>query len=222
MILRIAKRLAMFLTAACLICLGGGARAGLEEGFRHPPDSAKPWAYWFWINGNITKEGITADLEAMAHVGIGGGLIMEGANPKTMAPEGTVAFASPEWRAMFKHVVAEAGRLGLKVNMNNDAGGCGSGGPWMTPELSMQKLVATNITITGPQAFEGTLAQPAALHEYYRDIKVLAFPAPARGVRASVPKEKILDLTGWMDAAGRLKWEAPAGHWRVMRIGCTT
>jgi hypothetical protein len=222
MILRKALRLAIVLSAALLILPAPGARAGLEESFQHPPESAKPWAYWFWINGNITKEGITADLEAMAHVGIGGVLIMEVANPKTMAPEGTVAFASPEWRALFKHVVAEAGRLGLQVNMNNDAGWCGSGGPWMTPELSTQKLVATNITITGPEAFDGTLAQPAALHEYYRDLKVLAFPAPARGERASVPKEKIVDLTGRMDAAGRLKWEAPAGQWRVMRIGCTT
>ena len=222
LILGKAKRLAMVLTAAFLIIPAPGARASLEEAFRHPPDSAKPWAYWFWINGNISKAGITADLEAMAHVGIGGVLIMEVANPKTMAPAGQVAFASAEWRDMFKHVVAEAGRLGLKVNMNNDAGWCGSGGPWMTPELSMQKLVATNVSVTGPQVFDGTLPQPAALHDYYRDIKVLAFPAPVRGEQASVPKEKILDLTDYMDAAGRLKWDASPGRWRVMRIGCTT
>ena len=40
----------------------------LAKGFAVPPDSAKPWTYWFWINGNITREGITADLEAMARV----------------------------------------------------------------------------------------------------------------------------------------------------------
>ncbi|MEI6782292.1 MAG: glycosyl hydrolase, partial [Verrucomicrobiota bacterium] len=33
----------------------------LVEGFAQPPDSARPWVYWFWINGNISKEGITAD-----------------------------------------------------------------------------------------------------------------------------------------------------------------
>ena len=37
----------------------------LEEGFRAPPDSAKPHTWWHWMNGNITCEGITADLEAM-------------------------------------------------------------------------------------------------------------------------------------------------------------
>src|ERR1017187_8551316 len=212
MSLRKATSLAIILTVALLLFPAPAARASLEATFRQPPDSAKPWAYWFWINGNVTKTGITADLEAMAHVGIGGVLIMEVANPKTMAPAGQVAFASAEWREMFKHVVAEAGRLGLKVNMNNDAGWCGSGGPWMTPELSMQKLVATNVSVTGPQVFDGTLPQPTALHDYYRDIKVLAFPAPVRGERASVPKEKILDLTDRMDKAGRLKWEAPAGR----------
>ena len=41
------------------------AESPLEQGFRQPPDSARPWVYWFWLNGNITREGITADLEAM-------------------------------------------------------------------------------------------------------------------------------------------------------------
>ncbi len=199
-----------------------GARGGLEAAFRHPPKSARPWAYWFWINGNITKAGITADLEAMARVGIGGVLIMEVANTNSMAPDGPVAFASPEWREMFQHVVAEAGRLGLEVNMNNDAGWCGSGGPWVTPELSMQKLTATNVTVSGPQHFEGVLPQPKALLGYYRDVKVLAYPSAAKGRRESVPKEQILDLTGKINAAGTLVWDAPAGQWQVMRLGCTT
>ena len=53
------------------------AEPDLERGFLHPPDAAKPWVYWFWLNGNITREGITADLEAMKRAGIGGVLIME-------------------------------------------------------------------------------------------------------------------------------------------------
>ena len=102
----------------------------LQKSFVTPPDSARPWVYWFWLNGNITREGITADLEAMQHAGIGGVLIME---VDQGAPKGAVAFASPAWRELFKHVCAEADRLGLEVNMNNDAGWCGSGGPWITP-----------------------------------------------------------------------------------------
>jgi hypothetical protein len=44
----------------------------LAERYEQPPESAKPWVYWFWMNGNISKEGITADLEALAENGFGG------------------------------------------------------------------------------------------------------------------------------------------------------
>ena len=129
---------------ACLLLVGSVARGDkspdLQRGFQHPPDSARPWVYWFWLNGNITREGITADLEAMKRVGIGGVLIME---VDQGAPPGPAPFASGPWRKLFKHVCAEADRLGLQVNMNNDAGWCGSGGPWITPDLAMQKIVWT-------------------------------------------------------------------------------
>lgn len=112
------------------ICQGAGSAAELEKGFASPPESTRPWVYWFWLNGNITREGITADLEAMKQAGIGGVLIME---VDQGAPLGPVAFMSPPWRELFKHVVAEAERLGLEVNMNDDAGWNGSGGPWIKP-----------------------------------------------------------------------------------------
>ncbi|MHB9066888.1 MAG: glycosyl hydrolase, partial [Pirellulaceae bacterium] len=95
-------------------------RAGALAGeFTHPPESARPWVYWFWLNGNMTREGITADLEAMKRVGIGGVLIME---VDQGAPIGPIDFMSREWRDLFQHVQHESQRLGLEVNMNNDAG----------------------------------------------------------------------------------------------------
>jgi hypothetical protein len=69
------------------------AEDDLARGFALPPDSARPWVYWFWLNGNITREGITADLEAMKRAGIGGVLIME---VDQGAPKGPVAFMGPE------------------------------------------------------------------------------------------------------------------------------
>ncbi|HLN32126.1 MAG TPA: glycosyl hydrolase [Gemmataceae bacterium] len=103
----------------------------LAKGFQAPPPEARPWVYWFWLDGNITREGITADLEAMKRMGIGGVLIME-VDQRT--PKGPARFGSPTWRELFKHAVSEADRLGLQVNMNNDAGWCGSGGPWVTSD----------------------------------------------------------------------------------------
>jgi hypothetical protein len=44
----------------------------LEASFKNPPDSARIRVYWFWLNGNITRDGITADHEAMKKAGAGG------------------------------------------------------------------------------------------------------------------------------------------------------
>jgi hypothetical protein len=152
----------------------GGSQ--LAESFAHPPESARPWVYWFWANGNVTKEGITADLEAMQRVGIGGVLIMD-VDPAV--PPGPVAFASTQWREIFHFTCAEANRLGLEVNLYNAAGWAGSGGPWITPELSMQKVVWSETAVEGPRHFAEALPNPEAVAGYYQDIAVLAFPAPS-------------------------------------------
>lgn len=221
------------------------AASELEQNFSRPPDSARPWVYWFWLNGNVTREGITADLEAMKRVGIGGVLIME---VDQGAPVGPVDFMSDPWRVLFKHVAAEASRLGLEVNMNNDAGWNGSGGPWIKPELSMQKVVFTEMDVEGPKHVDVALKRPEKVADFYRDIAVLAFPTigayridairvkagydvgggPAAPADAKLPAEmiidrsKIVDLTSKMDKNGRLAWDAPAGKWTVIRFGHTS
>jgi (4-O-methyl)-D-glucuronate---lignin esterase len=148
----------------------------LQRGFLNPPQEAQPWVYWFVSNGNITREGITADLEAMHRVGIRGVLYME---VDQYVPAGPVRFMTPQWRKMIQHAVKEATRLGMTVDMNNDAGWCGSGGPWITPELSMQMVVWSESHHQGPTHFAGKLSQPKTEDEFYRDIAVLAFPTPA-------------------------------------------
>ncbi len=149
----------------------------LEAEFLSPPDDARPWVYWFWLDGNVTRDGISADLEAMKRVGIGGVLIME---VDQGTPPGPVYFMSSEWQAMFKFACEEAERLGLKVNMDNAAGWCGSGGPWITPNLSMQRVVWTEAEIIGGDV-NITLPHPETAYDYYRDIEVLAFPIPPGG-----------------------------------------
>jgi hypothetical protein len=166
----------MFVLALVSLTAGGLPAAPdseLEAHFDHPPGSARPWVYWFWLNGNITSNGITADLEAMKRVGIGGGLIME---VDQGAPVGPMDFMGTPWRELFKHVNAEANRLGLEINMNDDAGWNGSGGPWIKPEQSMQEVTWTETNVAGPLHFEGKLTQPKATAKFYRDIAVQAFP----------------------------------------------
>ena len=230
------------LLALCTSSARGGG-GSIEGNFQRPPDSARPWVYWFWLNGNITKEGITADLEAMRREGIGGVLIME---VDQGAPVGQVDFMGTQWREMFKHAVKEAGRLGLEVNMNDDAGWNGSGGPWITPELSMQKVVWSETPVEGPKRFEGLLPQPETVARFYRDIAVFAVPAVATnrieniqakasyqvgGVAPSaekfppeaiVARGSIKDLTQKLDTSGRLVWDVPQGKWVLLRFGHTS
>lgn len=147
----------------------------LARSFALPPPDARPWVFWFWPDGNMTRTGITADLEAMARVGIGGVLIMEVAHG---TPKGPVEFASPQWRELFGFALTEAKRLGLQVNMNNDAGWTGSAGPWITPELAMQKLTMSETQAAGGKVFDAVLPQPETVKDFYRDVAVLAFPMP--------------------------------------------
>lgn len=223
----------------------------LAAEFAKPPAAARPWVYWFWSDGNLSREGITADLEAMQRAGIGGVLIME---VDFRLPPGPVRFGSPAWRELFKHVVAEAQRLGLEVNMNNDAGWCGSGGPWITPEHAMQKVVWSEKETGGPQRFKGWLPQPPTTAGHYRDIAVLAVPTPpadatpekrlrigeldaktgivSQPVKTSakyadspadavIAADRIIDLTDRMGKDGQLEWHAPEGKWTILRIGYT-
>jgi len=166
----------------------------LESGFLNPPDSARPQSWWHWMNGNITKEGITADLEAMKRIGLGGATIV---NVDCGIPRGPVTFMSPEWREDFKFAVQEANRLGLELCVENCAGWSSSGGPWNTPEHAMQHVTTSELRVTGPANFNAALPQPPAKLGFYRDIAVLAFKAPpveadrTSDAAQSAPKLKI-------------------------------
>jgi (4-O-methyl)-D-glucuronate---lignin esterase len=159
----------------------------LAAGFQSPPPSARPHTWWHWMNGNVTKEGITADLESMQRVGIGGAQIF---NASEGIPPGPVKFNSPEWHEMFSFAVKEADRLGLELCIHNCAGWSSSGGPWNSTEQSMQHVVMTETKVPGDQKFSGTLPQPKTEWNVYHDIAVLAFRAPSEGasMKSAAPK----------------------------------
>ncbi len=196
----------------------------LEENFRRPPESARPWVYWVWMDGNISRKGITADLESMRQAGIGGVIIME---VNVGIPRGPVGFMTPEWRALFKHVVAESERLGLQVTLMAGPGWTGSGGPWVKPEQSMVHIVASDTIMTGPGHFDGTLPKPTrwpaffgdgllppelekAKNEFYRDVTVLAFPTPDGNERITNIDEKALYVRAPYSSQANVKPFLPA------------
>ena len=91
--------------------------------------------------GNVTREGITADLEAMAEAGIGGAILFDaGLGTRWGVPEGTLDFNTPQWYEMVKFAAQEAKRLGLELGIANCSGWANSGGPWNTPYYAMMRV----------------------------------------------------------------------------------
>ncbi|GAB3529601.1 hypothetical protein GCM10027443_09220 [Pontibacter brevis] len=126
------------------------------------------------MNGNVTREGITLDLEAMQRVGVGG---FQNFDAGTGIPEGPVKYLSPEWLELKKHAIREADRLGLEFTMHNCPGWSSSGGPWITPELGMQQLTWSEASVKGGRRIKIALPKPFTNLKHYRDIAVLAYPS---------------------------------------------
>ena len=149
----------------------------LREQFQNPSDEAKPWTFWYWMYGAVSKEGITADLEAMKRAGLGGTYLMpikgihEGAQY-----DGKAQQLTPEWWEMVRFSMEEADRLGLKLGMHICDGFALAGGPWITPKESMQKVVWSDTIVDGGKLNALRLPQPEAYENYYEDIALFALP----------------------------------------------
>ncbi len=156
----------------------------LAAGFIDPPTSAHPQTWWHWMNGNITREGITADLEAMHRIGISEANII---TVYESIPAGPVPVMSPGFFDMVDFAANEAQRLGMTLCMDNCPGWSSSGGPWVTADKSMQFVTASATNVTGPQTFSAKLPQPPTKKDFYGDIAVYAFPTLADEAPIDLP-----------------------------------
>ncbi len=150
----------------------------IEKNFLNPPESAKPWVFWYWMHAAVSKAGITADLEAMKEVGIGGAYLMPIQDTVATIPfQPTVRQLTPGWWEMVRFSMQEAKRLNLKLAMHVSDGFALAGGPWITPDLSMQKLVWSKTYIKNGSKEKIILDQPETNEGYYKDVAVFAYPA---------------------------------------------
>jgi hypothetical protein len=145
--------------------------------FKTPPASVKVHTWWHWISGNITREGITKDLESMKQQGISQATILNvGSWIPVELVEPPVKFNSEEWFGIFKWALQEANRLGINIGVHNCDGWSTSGGPWITPEKSMKQYVWTKTSVEGGKEINVQLEQPQTVQNFYRDVAVVAFP----------------------------------------------
>ncbi len=201
---RVSRRsfLAGSLAAGAGVLLGRDALAApspgdaLEQGFQNPPDSAKPRVWWHWMNGNISKEGVKADLEWMKRVGIGGFQNFEvgGGTSEELATkrfvEKRVAYMTPEWKDAFRYAATLADQLGLEMAVASSPGWSATGGPWVPLAQAMKKLVWSEIRVEGGRPLKGPLPKPPSTTgpfqnigsggqpEYYADSAVVAYRVP--------------------------------------------
>ena len=187
------------------IGIGCGAQApgrpassdALRDGFRTPPSGARPRVWWHWLSGNVSREGITKDLEWMQRIGIAGAMMFDGDMGAPQIVPQRVTVLSKEWQSNLRFAAEEADRLGLEFSMAAAPGWSETGGPWVTPEMGMKKFVWSEMRARGerpvgklpplpdtPGPFQGIprydwggKREPDGVHLSH-DVAVLAFPVP--------------------------------------------
>lgn len=141
----------------------------IQSDFINPTDDNNLWCYWYWINDDISKDGITKDLEAMKKAGIGGALI---GNINPARKDGKVPMLSEEWWSHMVHAVVEGKRIGVDIGVFNCPGWSQSGGPWVDSEKAMRYLTFSETKISGGKLVNIQLKQP---NEKFQDTHTLAF-----------------------------------------------
>ncbi len=196
----------------------------VEDGFKTPPNSAKPRVWWHWMNGNITKEGIKLDLEWMSRVGIGGFQNFDASLGTPKLVDKRLVYMTPEWKDAFLFTTKLADQLGLEEAIAGSPGWSESGGPWVKPSQGMKKVVWSETRIEGGKPFSGSLPHPptvtgpiqnvpifdflamisgqaTAPPTFYSDAAVIAYRAPASDVPVALLQPKITSSSGNIDLA---------------------
>ncbi|WP_299665966.1 glycosyl hydrolase [uncultured Polaribacter sp.] len=178
------RNIAILLSLVYSICISCKKDTGIEKvdfdkiqsDFITPSKDNTLWCYWYWIGDDISKDGITKDLEAMKAAGIGGALI---GNINPEEKDGKVPILSEEWWSHMVHAVNEGKRIGVDIGAFNCPGWSQSGGPWVKPEMAMRHMTYSEINIEGGKKINLQLTKP---YEEFQDVYILAFP--------SLPSEK--------------------------------
>ncbi len=135
-----------------------------------------PWVFWYWDDAAVSEAGIRLDLEAMKRQGIGGAYLffIRGASDPLKFDPPAVQLTD-HWWDLVRFAFAEAKRLDIKLGLHACDGFTAAGGPWISPDKSMKKLVWSDTLVQGPITWAGILKQPETLEGFYRDIKTYAY-----------------------------------------------
>ena len=156
----------------------GGSHAALAAGFVAPPDSVQTSVYWYWLSGNVSKEGVVKDLEAMKRAGINRAFIGNIGLGELATPYAPVKLFTDEWWEVTHAALKRASELDIEIGMFNSPGWSQAGGPWIEPGQAMRYLASVKAHVRGGGKVEAELPRPSA---DFQDVRVVAYPAPAVG-----------------------------------------
>lgn len=190
------KRRPLAVALAALLVAQQAFGQSLDAGFADPPRQARPMAWWHWVSGNISKEGIRADLEDMKRAGLGGAQIFD---VDLYQPHGPVRYNSDSWHEHVQYAIAVADELGLEISTMACAGWSEAAGPWITPDKSMKKLVFSETDADGGKPVRLKVAQPETKKDFYRDVAVFAVPTDDDAELAKPTLTSSIDVTPLAD-----------------------
>ncbi|MEM8765342.1 MAG: glycosyl hydrolase [Bacteroidota bacterium] len=172
--------------------------AQIKTDFVTPSDDNTLWCYWYWIGDDISKEGITKDLEAMKKAGIGGAFI---GNINPEEKDGKVPMLSEDWWDHMVHAVNEGKRIGVDIGSFNCPGWSQSGGPWVKPEMAMRYMTYSEAKVQGGQEVNIKLVKPTV---EFQDTYVLAFPSISSEEKTLTAKNAKINVTPSIQRANLL------------------
>ncbi len=158
---------------AALIMIGCSSNE-MERNFQNPPEEVQTAVYWYWISGNISKEGVVRDLHAMKKAGINRAFIGD-IGQDGLYTDKSVKIMSDEWWEVLHTALKTAGELGIEIGIFNSPGWSQSGGPWVKPEQAMRYLASTHTVVSGPQSMSLHMNAPT---ENFQHVRTIAYPAP--------------------------------------------
>lgn len=150
----------------------------LKSQFQNPEQTYGVNCWWWWLNGHVTKEAITKDLEAMKLKNFQGAMIFDAGGHNQRGNKnipGGPLFGSKEWNELFVFALDEAKRLGLEIGFNIQSG-WNLGGPCVTPQYAAKQLTYAEVKVSGGRLVTLQIQQPQTSKDFYKDIAVLAFP----------------------------------------------
>ena len=218
--------------------------------FENPTDDCKPWVYWLWLNGNVDKESITEDLEAIKSMGVSGVLFFDNRGywedeKHLIYPKPLCEYMSELWLDNLSHAVSECERLGLKMSINLSSCGGNLKGPWKLGGDVPKQLVYKLIPLNG--VYNGEIPKPSSEFSWnvatfavkYAGEKISesewisagdgAYTMAATSGRSIGGKssdglrraEEVVDLTG-SALSGRINWSVPDdGDWALLQVSYT-